>query len=85
VVPVALIIVGGMSVSVALLLIVADTASLLLVQILIAGGLLLAGGIAWVRSVKPTFHVTIASSSSRPQQSVEKFHRGSWEGNVERV
>ena len=29
----------------------------------IVGGLLLAVGIAWVRIVKPTFHVTIASSS----------------------
>ena len=58
---VALIIVGLISFSVAVLLIVDGTGPVLL-ALLFAGGLL-AGGMAWLRSVKPTFHVTIASSS----------------------
>jgi hypothetical protein len=58
---VALIIVGLISFSFAVLSIVDGTGPVLL-ALLIAGGLL-AGGMAWLRSVKSTFHVTIASSS----------------------
>jgi Family of unknown function (DUF6232) len=58
---VALIIVGLISFSVAVLSIVDGTGPVLL-ALLFAGGLL-AGGMAWLRSVKSTFHVTIASSS----------------------
>ena len=58
---VALIIVGLISFSFAVLSIVDGTGPVL-IPLLIAGGLL-AGGMAWHRSVKPTFHVTIASSS----------------------
>jgi hypothetical protein len=58
---VALIIVGLVSFSFAVLSIVDGTGPVLL-ALLFAGGLL-AGGMAWLRSVKSTFHVTIASSS----------------------
>src|SRR4029450_2291278 len=58
---IALIIVGLVSFSFAVLSIVDDPGPVLL-GLLFAGGLL-AGGMAWLRSVKPTFHVTIASSS----------------------
>ncbi len=59
VIAVALIVVGVIFVWVGLF---ADTVSSSILP-LIVGGLLLAVGIAWVRRVKPTFHVTIASSS----------------------
>jgi Family of unknown function (DUF6232) len=62
IIPVALIIVGGIVLSVGVVLIVADTFSSSL-QFLIAGGLLFAGGLWCLRVVKPTFPVTIASSS----------------------
>jgi hypothetical protein len=58
---VAPIVVGLISFSVAVISIANNTGPVLL-PLLIAGGLL-AGGMAWLRSVKPTFHVTIASSS----------------------
>jgi Family of unknown function (DUF6232) len=59
---VAPIVVGLISFSVAVISIANDTGGPVLIPLLIAGGLL-AGGMAWLRSVKPTFHVTIASSS----------------------
>ena len=59
---VASIVVGLISFSVAVISIANDTGGPVLIPLLIAGGLL-AGGMAWLRSVKPTFHVTIASSS----------------------
>jgi hypothetical protein len=58
---VALIIVGLISFSFAFLSSAHGTGPVVL-PLLFAGGLL-AGGMAWLRSVKPTFHVTIASSS----------------------
>jgi hypothetical protein len=58
---VALIIVGLISFSFAVLSIVDGTGPVLL-ALLFAGGLL-AGGMAWLRSVKSTFHVIIAGSS----------------------
>jgi hypothetical protein len=54
-------IVGLISFSFAVLSIVDGTGPVLL-ALLFAGGLL-AGGMAWLRSVKSAFHVTIASSS----------------------
>jgi hypothetical protein len=58
---VALIIVGLISFSVAVRSIANGTGPVVL-PLLFAGGLLV-GGMAWFRRVKPTFHVTIASSS----------------------
>jgi len=59
VIAVALIVVGVIFVWVGLF---ADSVSLA-IQLLIVAGLFLTGGIVWVSRVKPTFYVTIASSS----------------------